>query len=136
MLASSRPIKFGYLDPTAPRTERIIKATLTVNVPWHDEHAPTFQPAELAERIDRRAQEGFTVHLKPDTARTVALTLRLYVEGHPDLRNALPHWTAKPHQVLAIAPTPRWRLASGKPMRPNIRSRRGAAGSRAGASGI
>jgi hypothetical protein len=104
-----RADNFRLLDPDAPRTKRIIEAALTVNVPWHPlNDAPTFQPsriAELAERIDRRAQQGLTVHLKPATAHTVALTMRLYVEGHPDLRQSHPHhvedWTTEPHEVLA-----------------------------------
>ena len=105
-----RPTNFDYLDPDAPRTRRIIDAALTVNVPWHPEQAPIFQPskvAELAERIDQRAQQGLTVHLKPATARTVAMTMRLYAEGHPDPRQSHPHhvedWTNEPHQVLCYA---------------------------------
>ncbi len=108
MATPPRPTNFDYLDPDAPRTKRIIEAALTVNVPWHEEHAPTFQPskvAELAERIDQRARQGLTVHLKPATARTVALTMRLHAEGHPGLHNSHPHhvedWTQEPHTVLA-----------------------------------
>ena len=63
--------------------------------------------ADLAERIDWRAQQGLTVHLKPATARTVAMTMRLYADGHPDLRQSHPHhakdWTNEPHQVLCYA---------------------------------
>jgi hypothetical protein len=44
--------------------------------------------ADLAERIDQRAQQGLTVHLRPATARAVALTMRLYAEGHPSLRQS------------------------------------------------
>jgi hypothetical protein len=105
-----KPTNFEYLDPDAPRTRRIIDAALIVNVPWHPEQAPVFQPskvAELAERIDQRAQQGLTVHLKPATARTVAMTMRLYAEGHPDMRQSHPHqvedWTTEPHQVLCYA---------------------------------
>jgi hypothetical protein len=108
MAKQPRSSNFEYLNPEAPRTRRIIEAALTVNVPWHSEDAPTFQPAkiaELAERIDQRAQQGLTVHLKPTTARTVAMTMRLYAEGHPELRNSHPHhiedWTQEPHTVLA-----------------------------------
>ena len=108
MAKPPRPSNFEYLDPDAPRTKRIIEAALTVSVPWHSEDAPTFRPAkiaELAERIDRRAQQGLAVHLKPDTARTVALTMRLYAEGHPELGNSHPHhvedWSQEPHTVLA-----------------------------------
>ena len=61
--------------------------------------------ADLAERIDQRAQRGLTVHLRPATARTVAMTMRLYAEGHPSLRQSHPHhvedWTDEPHTVLA-----------------------------------
>jgi len=103
-----KPTNFDYLDPEAPRTKRIIEATLTVNVPWHSEQAPVWQPssiAELADRIDQRAQQNLTVNLKPATARTVAMTMRLYAEGHPDLRKSHPHhvedWTQEPHAVLA-----------------------------------
>ena len=43
--------------------------------------------------------------MKPATARTVAMTMRLYVEGHPSLRQSHPHhvedWTDEPHTVLA-----------------------------------
>jgi len=63
--------------------------------------------ADLAERIDQRAQQGLTVHLKPATARTVAVTMRLYTEGHASLRQSHPHhvedWTDEPHQVLCYA---------------------------------
>lgn len=103
----AKSTNFDYLDPAAPRTKRIIDAALTVNVPWHPEHEPVYQPsgiAELAERIDQRAQQGLTVHLKPATARTVAMTLRLYAEGKA-LRDSHPHhvedWTDEPHTVLA-----------------------------------
>ena len=106
----ARADNFRLLDPEAPRTKRIIDAALSVNVPWHPEQAPVFQPskiAELADRIDRRAQQGLTVHLKPATARTVAMTVRLYAEGHPDLRQSHPHhvedWTHEPHRVLCYA---------------------------------
>ena len=59
--------------------------------------------ADLAERIDRRAQQGTVTEAA--TARTVAITMRLYAEGHPSLRNSHPHhvedWTDEPHTVLA-----------------------------------
>lgn len=89
-----KPSNFEYLNPVAPRTKRIIDAALTVFVPWEPEQAPVFQRskiADLAERIDQRAQQGLTVHLKPATARTVAITMRLYAEGHQSLRNSHPH---------------------------------------------
>jgi hypothetical protein len=58
--------------------------------------------SELAHRIDQRAKRGLTVHLKPATARTVAITL---CRSPPDLRDSHPHhgedWTHEPHQVLA-----------------------------------
>ena len=109
MSKQPKPTNFEYLDPDAPRTKRIIEAALSVNVPWHpNQDAPVFQPSkvvELAERIDRRAQQGLAVHLKPDTARTVAMTMRLYAEGHGDLRQSHPNhvedWTNDPHTVLA-----------------------------------
>ena len=59
MPRTPKPTNFDYLDPDAPRTQRIIEAALAVNVPWHPEQAPVWQPstvAELAERIDQRAQ--------------------------------------------------------------------------------
>lgn len=103
-----KPSNFEYLDPDAPRTKRIIQAALTVNVPWHPEEGPVWQPskvAEIAARIDERAKQGLTVHLKPDTARTVARTMRLYDAGNPSLRDSHPHhvedWTHEPHEVLA-----------------------------------
>ena len=104
----SRADNFRLLDPDAPRTKRIIDAALSVNGPWHPDQAPVFEPSkvsELAERIDRRAQHGLSVHLKPDTARTVAMTMRLYAEGHPSLRDSHPHHvedrSSKPSTVLA-----------------------------------
>ena len=108
MSKSPKPTNFEYLDPDAPRTKRIIDAALTVFVPWEPEQAPVLQHskiADLAARIDQRAQQGLTVHLKPATARTVAITMRLYAEGHPSLRDSHPHhvedWTDEPHTVLA-----------------------------------
>jgi hypothetical protein len=77
-------------------------------VPWAPERVPVFQRskiADFAERIDQRAGQGLTVHLKPATARTVAITMRLYAEGHPSLGDSHPHhdedWTEEPHTVLA-----------------------------------
>ena len=108
MKRPTRPTNFEYLAPDAPRTKRIIEAALTVYVPWEPEQGPIYQPSrisQLADRIDRRAQEGLTVHLKPATAHTVAMTMRLFAEGHPDLRQSHPHhvedWTNEPHEVLA-----------------------------------
>ncbi|MBX9772922.1 MAG: hypothetical protein K2Y71_00810 [Xanthobacteraceae bacterium] len=108
-MTKPRSTNFDYLDPNAPRTQRIIEAALTVTVPWHPpEDRPAYQPshvAALAMRIDHRARQGLTVHLKPATARTVASTLRLYAEGHRDLRSTHPHhvedWTHEPHEILA-----------------------------------
>jgi hypothetical protein len=59
-----KPTNFEYLDPDARRTKRIIDAALTVFVPWEPEQPPVFQRskiADLAERIDQRAQQGLTV---------------------------------------------------------------------------
>ena len=59
--------------------------------------------AEIATRIDER-EEGLTVHLKPDTARIVAPTMRLYDAGRSDLRDsasASRSSTSEPHEVLA-----------------------------------
>ena len=89
-----RADNFRLLDPTAPRTQRIIQAALTVNVPWEPVQEPMWQPSqivELADRIDRRAQQGLSVHLKPETACAVATVLRRSVEGHPRLRDSHPH---------------------------------------------
>jgi hypothetical protein len=61
--------------------------------------------AELAERIDRRAQQGLSVHLKPETARTVAMTMRLYAEGHGG-----PSTNARTHSTVAE----RGAIASGR----------------------
>jgi hypothetical protein len=108
MQKKPRPTNFEYLDPDAARTQRIIQAALTVNVPWHTEDAPVYEPSrisEIAARIDHRAKQGLTVHLKPDTARTVARTMRLYDAGNPSLRDSHPHhvedWSREPHEVLA-----------------------------------
>ena len=65
----------------------MFEAALTVNVPWHPEQGPVLERskiAEIAERIDCRAQHGLTVHLRPATARIVAMTMRLYADGHPE----------------------------------------------------
>jgi len=86
-----KPSNFEYLDLDAPRTKRIIDAALTVYVPWEPERGPVFQRSkvtDLAERIDQRAQQGLTVHLKLATARTVAITMRLYAED----RGAVDRW--------------------------------------------
>jgi hypothetical protein len=108
MVKPPRPSNFEYLDPAAPRTQRIIQATLAVNVPWHPEDPPVYQPSkiiELAKRMEARAEKGLTVQLKPETARVVALTLRLYDAGHGALRKTHPHhvedWSTEPHEILA-----------------------------------
>lgn len=79
MAKPPRPTNFDYLDPAAPRTKRIIEATLTVSVPWHPEDpAPQWEPpamAELAKRIAERARQGKVVHLSPQTAHQVAIAL-------------------------------------------------------------
>jgi hypothetical protein len=122
-----RPTNFVYLDQEEPRTQRIIQAALTVNVPWHVEDAPVYLPskvAEIAERIDQRAKQGLTVHPKPDTARTVAHTMRLYDAGHPSLRDSHPHhvedWSQDPHEVLAYCTNATLRSAHGTRTRRSI----------------
>jgi hypothetical protein len=105
MRASSRALVSWAASPPS---NNIIEAGLTVYVPWQPKQGPIYQRsriAELAERIDRRAQQGFIVHLKPQTAHAVAMTMRLYAEGHPDPRQSHPHhvedWTTEPHEILA-----------------------------------
>jgi hypothetical protein len=101
---------FRYLNPDLPATQRIIEASLTIfdPVPRSQDDGPRFERpaiAQLADRIYRRAQQGLTVHLKPETARTVAMTMQLYAEGPPDLRNHYTHHvedrTTAPQTVLA-----------------------------------
>jgi hypothetical protein len=108
MAKPPKTTNFEYLDPAEPRTQRIIQAALTVNVPWHPEDPPVYQPskvAELADRIEARADEGLTVQLKPETARMVALALRVCGAGHGALSKTHPHhvedWSHGIPEVLA-----------------------------------
>jgi hypothetical protein len=104
----AHPTNFEYLNPAAPRTQRIIQATLAVNVPWHPEDPPVYQTSkivQLADRIEARAEKGLTVQLRPETARVIALTLRLYAAGHGSLSKTHPHhvedWSQEVPEILA-----------------------------------
>jgi hypothetical protein len=105
----ARADNFRLMDPQAPRTRRLIEAVLSADMPWAPErdHVAYDKPkvAEIAERIHSRANQGLTVHLKPETAKTAALALHLYAQGPGDLQDNYPHQvidlTHEPRQVLA-----------------------------------
>ena len=112
MKRPSRPDNFRLLDPEAPRTQRLIEASLSAlsPEPWApDPNAPRPERspiAKLADRIAERAEAGKTVHLTPNTGRTVAAALHLYAEGPPTLRSfshRVEDWTDEPHVVLAYS---------------------------------
>lgn len=76
---------FRLLDPDDPKTKNIIDAVLDARdpVPWHLTPAPRDKPplAKLADRIWELAERGRTVHLTPETAKKVAISLYRTADG-------------------------------------------------------
>lgn len=73
------------LPDEAPTTRNTIEAMLNTRepVPWVDRGLPDSMPplALLAARIEREADAGRNVRLKPETARKVALALYAVADG-------------------------------------------------------
>lgn len=80
---------FRLLDPDDPKTKNIIDAVLDARdpVPWTKtpDIPPRDKPplAKLADRIWEMAERGRTVHLTPETAKKVAISLYRTADGAP-----------------------------------------------------